>query len=171
MAKEESSEKIDYVKWLSELTHKDLAVAGGKGASLAEMYNNKFPVPPAFMITAQTFEKFISSIKAEIDEILKQTDVDNTVQLNQSSKKIRELIEKQEMEEEMKKEIKESYEILGTDKNQFKDAKGDALDILKIAKEPIFVAVRSSATTEDLATASFAGQQESFLNVKGNEKL
>jgi len=168
-AKKEVSE-TNYVKWLFELSNKDVAIAGGKGASLAEMFNNKFPVPPAFIVTARAFGKFIESIKEEVDKIIEKTDVENTTQLNQSSKKIRELIEKQEIPAEMEKEILEAYEILGTEK---KDARigENALNILKIAKEPLFVAVRSSATTEDLETASFAGQQESFLGIKGNPSL
>jgi len=173
MAKEESKEKeeeIDYVRWLFELSNNDVAVAGGKGASLAEMFNAKMPVPPAFIITAQTFEKFISSIKEEIQDIVHKTDVDDTKQLNDSSKKVRELIEKQSFPKDMEKEILEAYDILGTEKRDSKIG-GDALNILNIAKEPVFVAVRSSATTEDLAEASFAGQQETFLNIKGNTKL
>lgn len=165
MAKEE---KTDYVVWLSELSKKDLAIAGGKGASLAEMFNKKFPVPPAFIVTAQTFEKFISSIKEEINQVIDKTDVDNTKELNESSRKIRELIEKQEINKEMEQEILEAYGILGAERQDMR--KENALKILDKTKE-VFVAVRSSATTEDLASASFAGQQETFLNVKGKEEL
>lgn len=163
-------EEEGYVKWLFELSNKDVAVAGGKGASLAEMYKNKFPVPPAFIVTAQAFEEFISDVQEQIKKIIEVTDVDNTDELNESSKKIREIIEKQVFPKDMEKEISEAYEILGTEK---RDAHitGDALNILKLAKEPVFVAVRSSATTEDLVEASFAGQQETFLNVKGNSRL
>ncbi len=163
-------EETGYTKWLSELSKEDIAIAGGKGANLAEMYNSKFPVPPAFIITAQSFEKFISNIKTEIDDIIEKTSIEDTQQLNESSKKIRELIEKQEMPKDMEKEILEAYGHLGAEKTDF-DISKDALNILRIAKEPVFVAVRSSATTEDLSTASFAGQQESFLAVKGNREL
>ncbi len=171
MKKEDREEAEEYVKWLSELSKDDIPAAGGKGANLAEMFNNKLPVPPAFIVTAQAFEKFISKIKNEIAEIIKKTDIEDTKQLNESSKKIREIIEKQDIPENMEKEILESYEHLGAEEKDFKGASGDALSILKVAKEPVFVAVRSSATTEDLASASFAGQQESFLAVKGNSQL
>jgi pyruvate,water dikinase len=69
----------------------------------------------------------------------------------------------------MEEEILESYEHLGASKVDM--AEGSALDILNNAAEPVFVAVRSSATTEDLAEASFAGQQDTYLNIKGNSKL
>lgn len=167
---EKGKEEIDYVKWLFELSNKNVAIAGGKGASLAEMYNEKFPVPPAFVVTAQAFEKFISEIKKDIDHILKSTDVEDTKQLNESSRKIRKLIENQAMPKEMEEEIVESYEILGSEKRNTRIGE-DAMNILKITKEPVFVAVRSSATTEDLAEASFAGQQETFLNIKGKTQL
>ena len=169
----EEGKDSDYVKWLSELSNKDIAVAGGKGASLAEMFNKNFPVPQAFIITAQAYKKFVSPIQHEIEKILDNTDIDNTKQLNENTKKIRHLIESQEMPKEMQDEILEAYEILGTEKSAKKEMweSKNALNILKRMKEPVFVAVRSSATTEDLAGASFAGQQESFLSIKGNTEL
>ena len=69
------------------------------------------------------------------------------------------------------KEIIEAYHILGSEKIDEKGVSIDALNILKQAQEPLFVSVRSSATTEDLADASFAGQQQSFLNIKGDHQL
>ena len=58
--KEVNSERINgLIKWFSELGNKDIAIAGGKGASLAEMYNNKFPIPPGFIVTAQAYKYFI----------------------------------------------------------------------------------------------------------------
>ena len=162
-----------WVRWFSELSNKDIAVAGGKGASLAEMYNNKFPVPPGFIVTAQAYDYFIekSGLRNTIMTILKETDVDDTHQLDLNAKKVRKLVEEASMPEDMKSEISEAYEILDIDKKKFHNASGGALAILRNSHEPPFVAVRSSATTEDLADASFAGQQESFLNVKGSESL
>ncbi len=172
---EDVSEK--YVKWLSELSAKSGSVAGGKGANLAEMYNAGLPVPPAFCITAQAFDVYLKTagIKQKISAIIESTNIDNTDELEKNAKQVRELIIKSEMPDDMEKEILESYEILSTDHDSKKSTspiinKG-ALDILKVSKEPAFVAVRSSATTEDLATASFAGQQETFTNVKGTREL
>ena len=162
-----------WVRWFSELSNKDVSIAGGKGASLAEMYNNHFPVPPGFAVTAQAYDYFIekSGLRNTIMAILKETDVDDTAMLDKNAKKIRQLIEEASIPDDLKNEVIEAYEILDIDKKKFHGASGGALAILKNSHEPPFVAVRSSATTEDLADASFAGQQETFLNVKGNESL
>ncbi len=161
-----------YIKWFYELSNKDVAIAGGKGASLAEMFNHKFPVPPGFVITAQAFDYFLTKneIKETIQKIIEKVDIENTDELNKSSKKIRELIESQKMPSDLQSEIIESYNILGSEKIN-NNISFDALHILRNAQEPVFVSVRSSATTEDLATASFAGQQETFLNTKGERSL
>ncbi len=166
-------DKSRWVRWFSELSNKDVSIAGGKGASLAEMYNNKFPVPPGFIVTAQAYDYFIekSGLRNIIMTLLKEIDVDDIKQLDIRAKKIRHLIEEASMPEEMKLEIAEAYEMLDVEKSKFHGASGGALAILRNSHEPPFVAVRSSATTEDLADASFAGQQESFLNVKGSESL
>lgn len=161
------------VKWFSELSNKDIAVAGGKGASLAEMYNNKFPIPPGFMITAQAYEFFIdkAGLKEKIYSILSDFDYEDTRLLEKKSKEVRKVIEEAQLPKELEEEILENYDILSTDKAALEGATPAALGILSRSKENIFVAVRSSATTEDLADASFAGQQESFLSVKGNRQL
>lgn len=166
-------EAESFVKWFSELSAKDVSIAGGKGASLAEMYNHKFPIPPGFMITAQAYAYFTekTGIKEEIHRIVDGIDVENTRELEEASKRIREIINKANMPKEMETEILEAYDILDVNKKNIMETKGLALDILKHGHEPPFVAVRSSATTEDLADASFAGQQESFLNVKGHKQL
>lgn len=174
MVKKEVSEKsVEFVKWFSELSNKDVAIAGGKGASLAEMYNNKFPIPPGFIITAQAYSYFIkkSGIGEQIEAILSGVDVDSTKKLEDSSRNVREIIEKADMPKELQEAIEEAYDILDVTKQSLENVKKGALDILKSAHEKPFVAVRSSATTEDLADASFAGQQESFLNVKGDKSL
>ncbi|MCK9567997.1 phosphoenolpyruvate synthase [Candidatus Pacearchaeota archaeon] len=167
---QEKEGKVDFVKWFSELDKNSGSFAGGKGANLAEIYNIKVNVPPGFVVTAQAYDYFIekAGIKKQIDEILSRIDYENTDELNESTKQIRELIVNSKLPKEMEDEILESYELLDT--GDLKDTHGTILEILKNA-EPIFVAVRSSATTEDLADASFAGQQETFLNVKGNPEL
>lgn len=166
---QEKEEKVDFVKWFSELDKSSGSVAGGKGANLAEIYNIKVNVPPGFVVTAQAYDYFIekAGIKEKMDELLSSIDYENTDELNETAKKIRELIVNSKLPKEMEEEIIESYELLDTD--NIKNTRGTILEILK--SEPIFVAVRSSATTEDLADASFAGQQETFLNIKGNREL
>jgi pyruvate,water dikinase len=162
-----------FVRWFSELSNKDIAIAGGKGASLAEMYNFKFPIPPGYIITAQSYSYFIekSGLIDKIKEKLAGIDMEDTETLESMSKEIRELISNSEMPLEMENEIIEAYEILDSNKASLAGATKTALEILSRSKEPPFVAVRSSATTEDLADASFAGQQETFVNVKGNSEL
>ena len=169
--KKEVEEK--YIKWFYEISNNDVPIAGGKGASLGEMYNNKFPVPPGFVITASAFSYFLESgdLKEKINNIIFGIDLENTEELTQKAKEIREMIINQKMTDDLKLEILEAYNLLGTEKIEAKGISQDALNILKQGKEPIFVSVRSSATTEDLADASFAGQQDSFLNVKGETRL
>ncbi len=162
----------DYIKWLSNLSKKDISLAGGKGANLGEMFNSKFPVPQAFVVTTDAFFYFLkeTKIQDEVRELLSRINVDDTDDLAKKSKEIRELVSGAEMPENLRKEIVEAYDHFNVDLNDLKDSPG-ALAILKSAREPIFVSVRSSATAEDLGDASFAGQQESFINVKGNPDL
>ena len=161
-----------YVKWLSELSKDSIPVAGGKGANLAEMFNFKMPVPPAFVITAQAYSYFLekANLVEKINSIIKSIDVNNTQQLEDNAREVRQIIEKAEMPEDLEQEIIEAYENLTVDKAVLDEARADVLKILKMT-EPPFVAVRSSATTEDLKTASFAGAQETFVNIKGNSAL
>lgn len=170
---EKKSADVQFVKWFSEMSNKDVAIAGGKGASLAEMANHGLPIPPGFVVTAQAYQYFIekSGLNDKMKEILGKIDVENTAELNNASKKIKEMIKNGEMSKELSDEILEAYDILDVDRKKISGAGHGALEILKTGHEPPFVAVRSSATTEDLADASFAGQQESFLNVKGNREL
>jgi len=163
----------DYIKFFSELNNKDVGVAGGKGASLGEMFNNKFPVPPGFVVTAQAFDFFIkeAGLGDEIKGIIEKVDMEETADLQEASKKIRGLIEKEKLPRELEEEILEAYHILSSEKIEEFGVSEDALNILRNSQEPLFVSVRSSATTEDLADASFAGQQETFLNIKGDSQL
>ena len=160
----------EYIKWFSELNNNDIKIAGGKGASLGEMFRNKFPVPPGFVVTASAYENFIKKIKEKIHKIVSELDVENTEELNKFSKEIRKMIEDEKITDTLKKDILEAYHILSSEDID-RGVSGDAFNILRNSYEPIFVSVRSSATTEDLADASFAGQQESFLNVKGDISL
>ena len=162
-----------FIKWFAELNNKDVSVAGGKGASLAEMYNHGFPIPPGFMITAQAYQYFIekTGLANQIHTQLHKLNIEDTTRLNEASQKIRALIDNAQMPRELELAIIEAYDILDVQKHEMYKAKSGALDILRTSHEPPFVAVRSSATTEDLADASFAGQQDSFLAVKGKAQL
>lgn len=159
------------IAWFNELSNKDVNIAGGKGASLAEMYNIRLPIPPGFVVTAETFKEYINStgIKERILNKLKNLNVEDNNALQQASNDIQELIIATPIPEKTKKEIIEAYDML----NVSQGLKGikDALSFIKTGRDQPFVAVRSSATAEDLPTASFAGQQATFVNVKGNEKV
>jgi len=148
------------VVWLSEIGKEDVAIAGGKGANLAEMYNLGLPVPPAFIVTANAYAQFLAEneLNEKIAELLSGFDYENTAELEERARKVRELIVKAEMPDYIAEEIIEAYEVLSSNEQA-------------IVQEPCFTAVRSSATAEDLLTASFAGQQETYLNVKGNTVL
>jgi pyruvate,water dikinase len=161
-----------YIAWLSNLSKKDLSLAGGKGANLGEMSQAKFPVPGAFVVTTKAFHYFIkeTKIQDQINEILRKVDVDESEDLMKKAEEIRGIITSTEIPEDLKKEIIEAYDNFNIDLDALKDSPG-ALAILKSSREPIFVSVRSSSTAEDLENASFAGQQKSFLNIKGNQNL
>jgi pyruvate,water dikinase len=161
-----------FVAWLSNLSKADINLVGGKGANLGEMYNLKFPVPQAFVVTTTAFFSFLKHAKLEqpIKDLLNKIDVDNTKDLQNKAKEIRTLVENAEMQKQLQDEILEAYDHFNVNLDEIKGSPG-ALAILKSAREPIFVSVRSSATAEDLGDASFAGQQSSFINVKGNPEL
>jgi pyruvate, water dikinase len=164
--------KEGYIAWLSDLSKKDIKLAGGKGANLGEMFNAKFPVPQAFVVTTNAFDYFLkkTGIRDNIREILNKIDVDDTDGLASKAKEIREIMVAAEMPTDLRSEILEAYDNFNVDLSGLESSPG-ALAILKSAREPVFVSVRSSATAEDLGDASFAGQQESFINVKGNDDL
>ncbi len=161
-----------FVAWLSNLSKADIKLVGGKGANLGEMYNSSFPVPQAFCVTTDAFFYFLKQSKLEqkIKDIFHKIDVDKTEDLQKKSKEIREMISKAKMPKKLETKILEAYDHFNVNLKDIKNSPG-ALAILKSAREPIFVSVRSSATAEDLGDASFAGQQSSFINVKGNPEL
>lgn len=147
--------RTDLVTWFEDLRKTDIPSVGGKNANLGEMISAGMPVPPGFAITAYSYKKFIeeTGISERIYEIIKETvtDINDPKQGEIASKEIRELIESTPMLKDVKNAIKSAYEEL--------------CKRLKI--KDVLVAVRSSATAEDLADASFAGQQETYLNVRG----
>lgn len=161
-----------FITWLADVSKDDLKLCGGKGSNLGEIYGAKFPVPQAFIITTDAFFLFLKEAKLEkpIRDIMDTIDVNETKDLQNKSKKIRDLVSSAKMPEKIEAEILESYDHLNINLGELEASPG-ALSILKSSREPIFVSVRSSATAEDLEDASFAGQQDSFINVKGNNDL
>ena len=144
------------VLWLYEIDKDDVPIAGGKGANLGELMRLGIPVPEGFVVDANTFREFIEStgLKDKILEILNKIDVNNTKELENASKTIRKMIEETPMPKEIEEEIRNAYRQLCEELG-----------------EEVYVAVRSSATAEDLPSASFAGQQETYLNVKGEDEV
>jgi pyruvate,water dikinase len=157
---------MEFIMWFDQLSSKSLPQAGGKGANLGEMVSIDMPVPGGFVVTTKAFEHFIkmNKLDAKIDELIKVTDVDNTDKLTETSKRIGELMMKGDYPMSVKQEITRAYNELSYSRDIKIPA---ALKLISVGREMAIVAVRSSATTEDLADASFAGQQASFLNVKG----
>ncbi|MEA3429688.1 MAG: phosphoenolpyruvate synthase [Nanoarchaeota archaeon] len=147
-----------FILWFNELGIEDVPIVGGKNASLGEMYRQltkkKVNIPNGFAITAYAYRYILkkAGIEDEIKQILKGLDTHNIRNLSSRGHKIREIIRTAEFPEELKKEIITAYKRLT--KTGTKD-----------------VAVRSSATAEDLPDASFAGQQETYLNIKGAHAL
>lgn len=154
-----SAPRKDLVLWFDDVRNIDVPIVGGKNASLGEMIHAGLPVPNGFAVTAYSYEKFIEEkqISQKIYAIIKETvtNPNDPKQYEVASKRIRELIEKTPMPKDIEEDIRSAYKQLNKRFN-LKDT---------------FVAVRSSATAEDLPDASFAGQQETFLNVKGAEDL
>lgn len=143
------------IVWFKDLSKGDVAIAGGKGANLGEMTRAGLPVPPGFVVTSKMYSKFLeeSDINVTIMEILSNTNVDNSSELQKSSEEIRKIIMSAAMPESIRGKILKHYKALCNSQG----------------KKEEFVAIRSSATAEDLPNASFAGQQETFLNVVGKE--
>jgi len=149
----------DLVVWFENLRVTDIPIAGGKNANLGELTSAGIPVPPGFAITAYAYKRFIddTGIAKKIYEIIKEsvTNPNDPAQYEIASRKIRQLIESTPMPKDIADAVRSSYEGL----------------CKKLNANDVFVAVRSSATAEDLADASFAGQHETFLNVKGINEL
>lgn len=149
-----------FILWFDQLGMDDVGLVGGKNASLGEMYSNLTEkgvnVPNGFAITAQAYYHLIerAGIKEEIRNILEGLDKRDVKDLHRRGEKVRDLIRGCEFPPELNDAIVESYN-----------------NLCKQYGEDTDVAVRSSATAEDLPDASFAGQQETFLNIKGANQL
>lgn len=149
--------KYNYIKWFDEIGKEDVGIVGGKGANLGELTSFGLPVPPGFCVTASGYTKFIKY--AELDEVVKflmeAVDVEDVDELTNASKEIQKKIKEKDFDPELKEEILSAY-------REFSENIG--------VKDPE-VAVRSSATAEDLPDASFAGQQDTYLHISGEEEL
>jgi pyruvate,water dikinase len=141
------------ILWLEEIRKEDIAAVGGKGASLGEMSSIGLPVPGGFVVTSHAFRQFLieTGIEQNLFEDLERLDVDDNRALEQAAKTAKNAVMKVKMPVKLKEKIKEAYKRLDSGN--------------------MVVAVRSSATAEDLPDASFAGQQETFLNIRGEKAL
>lgn len=148
-----------FLLWFEQLEKTDVAIVGGKSASLGEMTSKTdVPVPYGFATTAYAYRYFIekSGLKEKIASLLSElTDVENSALLRDVSAKLRAAIMAEKMPEDLQTAIAEAYAELGK----------------RVGEDLPFVAVRSSATAEDLPDASFAGQQDTYLNVQGAETI
>jgi len=135
------------ILWFKDLYAKDIDIAGGKGANLGEMTQNGAPVPPGFVITVSTYRKFLtdSNLEDRIKALLTDLDVNDSKSLMTKAGEIQNLIVSAPLSKDVEIKIAEAYKSMGEG----------------------LVAVRSSATAEDLPDASFAGQQSTYLNVDG----
>ncbi len=151
---------MKFVKWFEEIGAKDVALVGGKNASLGEMIRNLakkgVSIPSGFAITAEAYKYVVkeAGISQKIKDTLADLDTHDMKNLARKGGKIRNLIANSPCPKELEDEIRVAY-------REMEKKYGDGVD----------VAVRSSATAEDLPTASFAGQQTSYLNVRGEDDL
>lgn len=143
-----------HILWFKEIDKNDIKYVGGKGANLGEMFQAKIPVPDGFVVTAKAYFDFLktTSLRQKILTELSGLDTNDSKALMQASKNIKAAILSAKMPEDLAIEIKDAYHKLSGEHDHL-------------------VAVRSSATAEDLPDASFAGQQETFLNIKGFEDV
>lgn len=143
------------VVWFKDVDKEDINIVGGKGANLGEMVKVGFPVPNGFIVTANAYFHFLreNNLVTKINHLLGTVNYEKSESLHQVSQHIKDMILKGDVSDDLRRAIFNHYHTLG----------GVLKDVL--------VAVRSSATAEDLPGASFAGQQETFLNVKGDANV
>ncbi|MGC8994550.1 MAG: phosphoenolpyruvate synthase, partial [Pyrobaculum sp.] len=146
-----------FIKWLSELSKGDVVLAGGKGANLGEIAR-VVQVPPGFVVTTEAFSYFLQStgLRDKIREVLREyITKGEPEEYEKASSVIRSLIDSAPLPPELEGELIEAYRRLGE----------------MVGLPDVAVAVRSSATAEDIPEASFAGQQDTYLNVRGSENV
>jgi len=147
--------KKPFVVNFNQVNKTDIGLVGGKGANLGEMIQNNFPIPPGFIVTSEAYYQVLdyNALRPAIKDALKNLNVNDPRNLNAVSKKVKNLILHAKIPDQLALEIIKFY-----------------LNLSRGTKHTL-VAVRSSATAEDLPDASFAGQQETYLNVKGEANL
>jgi pyruvate, water dikinase len=145
--------EVPNILWLEEIRKEDIISVGGKGASLGEMASIGLPVPKAFMVTAQAFRRFLveTGLEKKLFASYERLDVENNEALEKAANGAKTMVLKAKIQAALKDDIRKAYK--------------------KMNSEDLIVAVRSSATAEDLPDASFAGQQETYLNIKGEAAL
>ena len=148
---------MQHLKFFSHITKKDVAIAGGKGASLGEMTHAKIQVPPGFVVLASAFDRFIeeTNLKEEIRARLGEVDLADTNTVDRASNVLRDVIHDTPIPSDLTDEILKAFDEL------FANTPPAPLDR---GEKQRFVAVRSSATAEDSAVASWAGELETYLN-------
>ena len=146
-----------YIKWFNEISKNDVSIVGGKGANLGELTKLNLPVPPGFCVTSHAYEEFIeyAQLNEAVKFLMSSVDVEDVDSLFEASKAIQDKIVGSEFFDQLNEEILRAY-------REFSE---------KIGLKDPEVAVRSSATAEDLPDASFAGQQETYLHIRGEEEL
>ncbi len=163
--------------WFEEVNKKDVGLVGGKGANLGEMTVAHLPIPYGFVVTSHAYFSFIkdAGLTPKINSLLSMLNFEHSGELKQVSDHIQELIMKAPVSEFLSQAIIHYYDKLVSKeqeylKKEFHAGKKIGTSLKQLYKSPL-VAVRSSATAEDLPTASFAGQQETYLNVQGEANL
>ena len=148
---------MPYTLWFDKAGKEAIGLVGGKNASLGELIKADIPVPPGFSVTTETYLEFLSGgeMKARIEEILSRVDLQDVASLENASKVIRQLMAEASLPKRIEEEISSNYQALA--------------QVFDVPDLP--VAVRSSATAEDLPGASFAGQQDTFLWVQGSDEV
>lgn len=167
-----------FVTWFWEVDKDDIGLVGGKGANIGEMIQAGLPVPPGFIVTAKGYFHFLKENKLapKIKQYLDRCDFNDPRSLDRTSKAIKKDILHAPVPKETANRIIDFYFKLGSIETTLAKGKKKVIQILKELKrsfvQPLsLVAVRSSATAEDLPQASFAGQQETFLNIKGEANV
>ncbi|WP_254533805.1 pyruvate, water dikinase [Natrinema gelatinilyticum] len=157
MGSENESPEVKFVRWFEHLDGTDIASVGGKSANLGVLADLDVPVLPGFSTTAAAYDHFLeeTDVRSDLHDALEGLDPEDISDLQDRGKRIRRLLEEAPMPSELENRLGEAYRELA-----------DRLNVADPA-----VAVRSSATAEDLPTASFAGQQETVLNVTGEAEL